>query len=181
MFEDDAYTIENVFTGHLAKSLIKDGICTMVFKDLLYVLDREICRVRIQSLCNNRLFDATCALVAATYKTTCACTVDATGKIITIAHPSPAVAADWFTQGKVVYNGLSRFISKHTQYEGDETLNITLPITGLTTGPIDIYPGCDKRPETCSTKFAASNITNFVGMPYVPTKDPMLIPLTNAQ
>jgi uncharacterized phage protein (TIGR02218 family) len=39
----------------------------------------------------------------------------------------------------------------------------TAPANGDT---FNIYPGCDKKQATCSTKFA--NLTHFRGFPYIP-------------
>lgn len=169
---------KDFFVGDLVGGTeIADGLCTMTFKDYMYYLQREICRVRIQSLCNNKLFDTICTLVKGDYKVTAIILLSPDGKIITLPPLFPPRPSNYFTQGIVVFNGISRHITNHSGSD----LYINLPIDGLQPGDeIDVYPGCDKTPVTCDTKFAASNLANFVGMPYIPTKDQGLIPLTSS-
>lgn len=176
-FTDDLSASELIFSGFaVSGTTLENGMSQISFKDLLHLLDREICRVRVQSLCNNRLFDVVCFLDSADYKISTSYSVGGAGKIITIPVLSPARASGYFSQGRLVYNGISRYITKHDT----NTLYLQFPISGMAgSGTIDIYPGCDKTPETCKTKFLSSNLVNFVGMPYVPTKDPGLVPLTN--
>jgi len=171
---------EIIFSGYASAGIaLKDGLCEINFKDLLYVLDREICRVRMQSLCNNRLGDTTCGIdkeLAAYKLSSIDVTVDTTRKILSSAtfHTKPD---GFFTNGIVVLNGIKRVVTKHLNTD----VYIVFPITGLSAGAgtIDaIYAGCDKVPETCRDRFA--NLDNFVGMPYIPTKDPRVVPITNA-
>jgi uncharacterized phage protein (TIGR02218 family) len=41
---------------------------------------------------------------------------------------------------------------------------------------VNMYPGCDKRKQTCVYKF--DNIIHFQGYPFMPTKDPFLEEIT---
>ena len=171
---------EIIFFGDASSGFsFSNGLCDMTFKDLLYVLDREICRVRMQSLCNNRLGDYTCGVdkESATFKlSSVAVIVDSTRKILSSAD-FDAKDDGFFTNGIVVLNGIKRVITKHVGTD----VYIVFPIAGLSAGAgtIDsVYAGCDKTPETCRDRF--NKLENFVGMPYIPTKDPRIIPITNA-
>lgn len=61
-----------------------------------------------------------------------------------------------------------RFIISH----GGPNIQINLVFSGLVPGVgVTVYPGCDRTPQTCSSKF--NNILNYGGQPFIPTKNPM--------
>ena len=76
---------------------------------------------------------------------------------------------DGFTQGVIEFldggnKGLKRTIRLHEQ----DVLLLTLPLLELpkTGQRINIYPGCDKRLETCQNRF--NNFARFRGAPFIP-------------
>lgn len=178
--------ITRVFLGDDTNSVLYSGSmvggfsivskkCTIKFRDILHLLDREIARVRVQSLCNNQLYDGVCGIAASgANKVTATVTVSADGQTLTSATFATK-ADDFFKLGKLVYGDYTRMITYHIA----DTIKIYCPINGLATGAsVDAYAGCDKHPQTCIDKF--DNIAQFVGMPYVPWKDPLIRPITNA-
>jgi len=178
VYADSYY--DYVFKGELVGGVsLDEGKCEINFKDLLFILDREICRLRLQSVCNNTLFDSTCKVPSSSYKMTISVSVDNTGKILTSSDAAfKAMMDGYFTLGKVYFNGIYRLITKHDHDGSDGRLYITTPIWLLTSpSTVDIYAGCDKDPATCVGKF--SNLVNFVGMPYIPLKDPSGAAITN--
>lgn len=176
-FDDSMGEYNNVFTGYAVGGILfEGGVCRIVFKDLRYLLDRIIPRVKMQSLCNNRLYDGVCGLAAGA-GTNAIVTVDATGKILSSA--TFGLQADhYYRLGRCYFatNKTYRFITKHI----GNNIWLQFSFAGLVNGnTVAVWPGCDKMPATCnSAKF--SNLAQFVGMPYIPTKDPKKIPLTNA-
>jgi len=175
----NADLVKNIFSGSALGGISQEnGLCSIVFKDLLYILDREICRVRLQSLCNNRLGDDICTINKELFSiSSVGVTVDSTRKIlVSSAFTGSGHPDGYFTNGIAVVSGVKRTITKHV---GD-TINIAFPIAGLAPpiGTLDeVYAGCDKTPQTCRDRF--SNLINFVGMPYIPTKDPLVVPIAN--
>jgi len=60
-----------------------------------------------------------------------------------------------------------RFISSHI---GDDIV-LTVPFVGIpSTANIRVYPGCNRITVTCKDKF--SNLDNYGGFPFIPTKNP---------
>lgn len=176
----------DIFTGEVVGGAqLQDGKCELSCKNTLYLFTREIARIRMQSICNNTLYDAVCGLdeTSPLYKISASVMVDATGKILTSTDLYDAITKPdgFFTLGKIVYNGIMRLITSHTHSGLDGIVTINAPITGMDeeSSPVGVtaYAGCDKHPATCKTVF--DNLTNFVGMPYIPLKDPKKDALTN--
>lgn len=123
---------------------------------------------RYQLTCNHKLFDAGCTLTKATYKVTAAVTLDATETILTAAA-FDALADGYFIGGLVEFENERRTIVAHAG--SAITINFKM-INLVSTDSVDAYPGCDGRIETCRDKFAASNIDNFLGFPFIPEENP---------
>lgn len=76
----------------------------------------------------------------------------------------------WFARGRVVWaDGRQSEVATH-QAEGDEALFELLdPVTLSIGDELAAYAGCDKRIDTCRSKFA--NVVNFRGFPHMPGND----------
>jgi len=175
-FDDDLGVYANTYTGYAVGGILfEGGVCKISCKDLRYLLDRTLPRVKLQALCNNRLYDGTCGLPAGA-GTNAVVTVDVTGKILTSATFG-ASADNHYKLGRCYFgtNKTSRFITKHV----GTSIWLQFSFSGLVNGnTVTVWPGCDKLPATCdSVKFA--NLAQYVGMPYIPTKDPRRVSLTN--
>ena len=78
----------------------------------------------------------------------------------------------WFNQGVIKFTsgrnaGLSRTVKEHKG--GRLSFALRLPFPPQSGDVFKIYPGCDKRQETCGKKF--DNIVHFRGFPYIPAAD----------
>lgn len=81
-------------------------------------------------------------------------------------------ADGWFNQGVIKFTsgrnaGLSRTVKEHKN--GRLSFALRLPSPPQSGDVFKIYPGCDKRQETCGKKF--DNIVHFRGFPYIPAAD----------
>ena len=81
-------------------------------------------------------------------------------------------ADGWFNQGVIKFTsgrnaGLSRTVKEHKG--GRLSFALRLPFPPQSGDVFKIYPGCDKRQETCGRKF--NNIVHFRGFPYIPAAD----------
>ncbi|PZL89486.1 hypothetical protein DOL91_14795 [Acinetobacter baumannii] len=129
-------------------------------------LNVQMPRNLYQPSCSNTLFDHACGLNRANYalETTIAAGSTAWRILCDINQPQ-----GWFTQGVIEFleggnKGLKRTIRLHEP----DVLLLTLP---LLEDPevgqrIKVYPGCDKRLETCQNRF--NNFSRFRGAPFIP-------------
>lgn len=129
-------------------------------------LNVQMPRNLYQPSCSNTLFDHACGLNRANYalETTIAAGSTAWRILCDINQPQ-----GWFTQGVIEFleggnKGLKRTVRLHEL----DVLLLTLP---LLENPevgqrIKVYPGCDKRLETCQNRF--NNFSRFRGAPFIP-------------
>lgn len=129
-------------------------------------LNVQMPRNLYQPSCSNTLFDHACGLNRENYalETTIAAGSTASRILCDINQPQ-----GWFTQGVIEFleggnKGLKRTIRLHEL----DVLLLTLP---LLEDPevgqrIKVYPGCDKRLETCQNRF--NNFARFRGAPFIP-------------
>ena len=124
--------------------------------------------MRYQLPCNWRIFDENCKKVKADYKTTTIITLDATEMILTSADF--ALEEDgYFTGGSIEFGGEARTIISHA----GSVIIIIYKMRNLVGGSsIDVYPGCDRRIETCRDNY--DNIINFMGTPFIPVDNPAI-------
>lgn len=81
---------------------------------------------------------------------------------------------DWFNGGGFIFESGENAgfaIEIRDWVQSSNTITIFLPAPFLVTAGVKVrlYPGCDKRSETCSSRF--SNILNFRGEPFIPGQD----------
>lgn len=84
-------------------------------------------------------------------------------------------ADGWFDGGLLVWEtgdnaGIAQEVK--TQTAGDVALFLPMPYAIQIGDVFRVFPGCDKRLETCRTRFA--NVLNFRGEPHVPGNDAVL-------
>ncbi len=156
--------------GSKASGKSIDIECESVFTSLR----RPGLRARYQKSCRHVLYYSGCDLLLANFLSSG--TVSAvSGSTITV----PAIAgadANWWTGGVAVYGAHMRTITGHS----GGLLNLSRPIESLTNDfqtsgagvlVVNVHPGCNRTKDTCESKF--SNILNFGGFPWIPTKNPM--------
>ncbi len=81
---------------------------------------------------------------------------------------------DWFNGGGFIFEtgnnaGFAIEIRDWVQASSTVTIFLPAPFTVNVGDKVRLYPGCDKRSETCNARFA--NILNFRGEPFVPGQD----------
>lgn len=145
----------------------KDGVPTIIATPRTSSIARVGRRRRCQRLCDHTLGDAWCTINLESSKVSG--TVGSVNGLVVTSTTFGGYANDYFKAGKIVVNNAQRMITAHTG--NDVTLSRT--IAGLAAGQsFDAYPGCDRLPTTCHTKF--SNKTNFGGDEFLPTKNPFV-------
>ncbi len=119
--------------------------------------------------CSNTLFDNGCGLLRDNFavNTTVEASSNTSRILCTLTQPQ-----GWFTQGVVEFledgnKGLKRTIRLHES----GTLILTLPLLEQPKAgqKIRVYPGCDKRLETCTNRF--NNRNRFAGKPFIPVPE----------
>ena len=129
-------------------------------------LNVQMPRNLYQPSCSNTLFDHACGLNRENYALETVIAAGSTASRILCDIHQPQ---GWFTQGVIEFleggnKGLKRTIRLHEL----DVLLLTLP---LLENPevgqrIKVYPGCDKRLETCQNRF--NNFARFRGAPFIP-------------
>ena len=158
-----------LFEGRIIEpELDRNSISASVASDL-DELNVQMPRNLYQPSCSNTLFDGACGLVRSAH---------AVNALIESGSNTARILCDlnqaqgWFTQGVIEFldggnAGLKRTIRLHET----DVLLLTLP---LLEAPkvgqrIRVYPGCDKRLETCQNRF--NNFSRFRGAPYIPVPE----------
>ena len=155
-----------VWKGYVRSVAARTHVVTLKCAPIHACLDAKLPRYSYQSICNHQLFDDRCGLSADAYKVTTTVTVDGNTLRSSAFDEKPE---GYFTLGKVVYSGDVRLITHH---EGD-TIWLQAAFDDSPNGKtVDVYPGCDKKPETCKRKF--NNLENFLGFPYIPLRNPVI-------
>lgn len=132
-----------------------------------------------QPTCRADLGDTRCKVVIATYTVPGAVGIVTARKFLTVASGylvAPEHVSAWFDGGVLRFtSGANLGKSVEVKYWNASTRVLELfipPPYAIEVGDtFDIYPGCDKRRETCFAKFA--NMLNFRGEPDIPGADVM--------
>lgn len=124
--------------------------------------------------CRATLGDARCGVNTAAL--TVAGTVTAVTDRARFTDSARAAPADTFTWGLLTFasganEGYAMEVKSHAA-GGAFTLVQPLPYAISVGDAYEVYPGCDRRLETCKAKF--SNVVNFRGEPYIPGVDKLL-------
>ena len=164
---DDLTDFKVIFTGTLRRMGISDRIAKAEFESKARQLRVRLPKFLYQSYCNWDVFDSDCGLAEFTYTVSTAVTVS---NDTLVSSVFAGYAADYFTAGRVKYEGDERWILDHTA----DTLTLQVPFgSEVETGTVvDVLPGCDGNPDTCKDTY--SNFKNFFGFPYVPSNNPCL-------
>ncbi|MCJ0828838.1 DUF2163 domain-containing protein [Acinetobacter sp. NIPH1876] len=130
------------------------------------ILNVKMPRNLYQPGCLNTLFDSGCGLLSSSYVVNSIIEANSTPSRITCTLNQPQ---GWFTQGVVEFTqGVNRGIKRTVRLHESGALLLTLPLLEMPTigEQIKVYPGCDKRLETCQNRF--NNRVRFRGAPFVP-------------
>lgn len=133
------------------------------------VLDVLMPRNLYQPSCLNTLFDSACSLSRLEYVVST--TVDAgSTEYRLLCHLNQPQG--WFTQGVVEFTqGLNKGLKRTVRLHESGALLLTLPLLSMPAEGeiIKVYPGCDKRLETCMNRF--NNRDHFRGQPFIPVPE----------
>ncbi|MDD9318628.1 DUF2163 domain-containing protein [Acinetobacter lactucae] len=119
--------------------------------------------------CLNTLFDSACGLLSADFAVNTTIGTNSTPNRILCELSQPQ---GWFTQGVVEFlEGINIGIKRTVRLHEAGSLLLTLPLLEMPEigEAIRVYPGCDKRLDTCSNRF--NNRARFRGAPFVPVPE----------
>lgn len=131
-----------------------------------------------QAFCNHDVYDDHgtwgCRLDEFEWRRTAVVSnLSADGQEVTLSYTdglgNPAV--DYFKGGNITYNGDQRFITSH---DSATVIGLHIPFdsTFVAGASVIVNPGCDGNPATCKNRF--DNLNNFLGMPYIPSTNPVV-------
>lgn len=158
-----------LFEGRLIEpELDRNSISVSVASDL-DELNVQMPRNLYQPSCTNTLFDTACGLLRQNFMVQTTIEAGSTTARILCQVNQPQ---GWFTQGVIEFldggnAGLKRTIRMHES----GALLLTLPLLEAPQAGqrIKVYPGCDKRLETCQNRF--NNFSRFRGAPFIPVPE----------
>lgn len=141
------------------------------YKDLLSInMPRNI----FQAGCMNTLFDSACTVIKDNFKVTGYLSAGSTASVLN--SNTLTQASGYFNLGSIEFTsgpneGVTSFIQTHTKGSPTSTVSIVppLPNTPGSSDTFDIWPGCNKTPFICQSKFA--NLVNFRGFPFIPVPE----------
>lgn len=119
--------------------------------------------------CLNTLFDSACGLLSADFAVNTTIGINSTPNRILCNLSQPQ---GWFTQGVVEFlEGANVGIKRTVRLHEAGALILTLPLIDMPEigESIRVYPGCDKRLDTCTNRF--DNRSRFRGAPFVPVPE----------
>jgi uncharacterized phage protein (TIGR02218 family) len=161
----------HIWEGMVAPADPSSTAVTLTVESGLAELRVPLPRNMIQPGCGHVLFDAGCALTAATYTVT----GTVSGGSTTGTGSNLTQANGWFDLGTITFtsganNGATRAVRSYLQSSGAVTFDRPLSSAPADGDTFSIKPGCDKRLTTCETKY--SNRAHFRGFVFVPRKLP---------
>lgn len=120
---------------------------------------------KYQGLCNHVLYDGFCQVAKASFQHTDTVT-GASGDTVTV-NGVGSLGSTWAVGGTVKLGAEERLIVA----QSGNVLSLQIPFPTSPVGAtVDVFAGCDHSIGTCESKF--SNVVNFGGFPYVPTRNP---------
>ena len=169
--------LSNWPTGVLGEVEIKDNQARIELRSLTQLLSVPIGRIYTPE-CNASLGDARCTVATSSTSYTKTGTVSAItdNRIFTVSGDAAGQDDNFFNYGKITFaSGDNSGIT--IQIEDYTTLNVvtlyeSAPYTLSTGVTFSAVAGCDRRFETCKTRF--DNKDNFRGFPHIPGMDKAL-------
>jgi uncharacterized phage protein (TIGR02218 family) len=158
-----------MFAGRVAEIDVGRSLATFTVNSHLELLNQNLPRNLYQAGCLNTLFDAACGLNAESFA------IIGVAGATSLAYNIKATLSQesgYFDLGKIVFtsglnNGLSRTVKTYVKgTPGSVHLIAPFPNAPSVGDSFKLYPGCDKRQNTCSDKF--NNLARFRGFPYIP-------------
>jgi uncharacterized phage protein (TIGR02218 family) len=138
-------------------------------------------RMVVTRLCNQQLYSPLCTAVAANYTSS--------GNITSISSTRLACNVDgiseeenWFRYGYLYSGGSYRFITFSSQVDSTQYIEVMHPLpAGWTVGmSVDLVAGCDKKMQTCDSKFE-NFPDHYLGFPHAPYESIQLTGLKSTE
>jgi len=171
--------MEFVTFAGIANAAYNRNTLTLSCSSILYSLAVPFPPVSYHVPCNWSLFSTPCGLVQSSYKISSSATSDSANAFSVVDSsfflPVSPADAKKFHQGELKVtsgdnNGSRRSIL--SAVDGLFVLAVPLPFNMSAGDTFDYYPGCDKTPGTCNSRF--SNLANFMGFVYLPPAEEAL-------
>lgn len=160
------------FPGRVADIKLDRYGAELIIRSDLELLDVMVPRDLYQAGCLNTLFDSACGKNKAALTVSNAVVASPAPTRSAFAGTLGAYATGYFDLGVVQFtsganSGLSRTVKTYVSSGASVlTLIAPLPFAPAAGDTFAVYPGCDKKQATCTSKF--SNLARFRGMPYIP-------------
>ena len=158
-----------LFEGRLIEpELDRNTISVSVASDL-DDLNVQMPRNLYQPSCTNTLFDGACGLLRQNHVVSTTIESGSTASRILCQVNQPQ---GWFTQGVIEFlDGGNKGLKRTVRLHESGALLLTLPLLEEPQPGqrIKVYPGCDKRLETCDNRF--NNRSRFRGAPFIPVPE----------
>jgi hypothetical protein len=118
---------------------------------------------KVSLTCRHTLYSYGCNVIRESFveNFTVVSITSATFTVNTLAKPN-----HYYTAGIAELNGQLRYILSQI----GQTVKLANPFTGIQSGNLKLYPGCNKTSTDCLNKF--NNLDNFGGFPSIPQKNP---------
>jgi hypothetical protein len=168
-FSTEPDIAENIFVGYARIPRFEQGLCTLDFDSIMLETNRVVPKVNVQALCNNTFTDSVCGIKPDSVKRVAIVTVEDGGRKLISSEFGPIQF--YLPAGKCTLDktGEISFITACSNI--DDSITLVRPFTNAVNGDqVTVYFGCRKDVEYCAVFY--QNLINFVGMPYVPLKDP---------
>ena len=173
---EDVSMRETLLKGTIGEVKRSETVFSAELRSLTHKLQQKTGR-NYRRFCDADLGETRCGvnLASASFSSTGTVSSVTDNRVLVVTGLSPNTDA-FYALGKLTFtsgdnNNLTIPVKVHSVTGG--TTQVVLweqapfTITGGTT--FDIFAGCDKRAETCKTKF--SNMVNFQGFPFIPGND----------
>lgn len=166
--EDDLTEYATIFDGYIQTVGFEDNTVTIMVEEKSTILSAELDMFVFQARCNHHIFDSNCGLDYINWK------VDAylqsVDGVTLISSDLLGYEEDYFTGGEVHYQGDARLITSYDNATGTITLHVPFDSRVSALMTVEVFPSCGGDPDKCIDTF--DNYDNFLGCPYIPTKNP---------
>lgn len=166
---DHRDTVITLFEGRIIEPEFDRNMIQASVASDVDVLAVKMPRNLYQPSCLNSLFDTACGLLRSEYAMTT--TIEA-GSSLNRLVCNLNQPQGYFTQGVVEFmTGQNQGLKCTIRLHESGALLLTLPLRDAVKigDEVKVYPGCDKRLETCINRF--NNRDSFRGMPFVPVPE----------
>lgn len=183
IFAKDGATTNVIWKGRLSSVKPEAAAIKLIFESVFTSMRRTGLRMKYQRSCPHVLYGRGCNLNKDDFAVETPIT--AVNGTAVIAPGAAAYPDGWFTAGMIESpDGSLRFITAHmgnslTLIRALDDLSQSFAASGYGQNyggfygglTANIYPGCDRSKEICSSKF--NNINNNGAYPFIPLKNPM--------